>query len=567
VSLRDRRIVARLVALVAVLALVAVACSDDDDDGKSSTTTAGATGGVPTGGTLVFGLEQEPDCLDWLGSCATVAYGHWSANVTTVPRAFSVEKSGDTFEYVPTSLLTDEPKLDESGAKPKVTYNLNPKAVWSDGEPITSSDFKYVWEQVTTGEDINDTTGYDKIESVDDSEPDTAVVTFKEPYADWRSLFGSTYGVLPSHLLEGKDRAAEMANGYTWSGGPWKIDSWSKGDNLTLVPNDAYWGPKPKLDKVVFRFVPDTPSEFRAFKDGEVEGIYPQPSIEIVEQITAAGIPDANAQYTAETANTEGLWINTEKAPFDDVKVRQALAYSIDRDAVVNRIFGKIGVKRALQDVTPPILKEYGDPTAFAKYKLDLDEVTELMTDAGWKKGGDGIWAKGGKKASVEMFSTAGNKTRELILQVVQTQLKAAGFDASIELLAPPDLFPDHVLIGEYNLLLLSRRAGSFYPESCALFCSKNIPTPENDLSGQNIDRVNDPKLDEAYLAGETEMDTEKAQALNKKGNRILAENVYFLPIDPLPNILLTSKQVVGSVEDNPVMGPFWKMWGWGLKK
>ena len=565
-SLRDRRIVARFIALLAVFAILAVACSDDDD-GKTPTTTAGATGGVPSGGEIAFGLEQEPDCLDWLGSCATVAYGFWSGNVTTIPRAFSVEKDGDTFKYVPTSLLVGEPELDQSGAKPQVTYEINPKAVWSDGEPITSSDFKYVWEQVTGGGDINDTTGYDKIEGVDDSKPATAVVTFKEPYADWRSLFGSTYGVLPSHLLEGKDRSAEMANGYTWSGGPWKIESWNKGESLTLIPNDGYWGPKPKLDKVIFRFIPDTPSEFKAFKDGEVDGIYPQPSIEIVDEITAAGIPDANAEYTAETANTEALWINTEKPPLDDVNVRRALAYSIDRDAIVNRLFGKIGVKRALQDATPPILKAYGEPTAFAKYKLDLDKVTDLMTDAGWKKGSDGFWAKGGQKASLEMFSTAGNKTRELVLQVVQTQLKEAGFDASITLLTPRELFPGHILPGDYNLLLLSRRVAGFYPESCSLFCSKNIPTVENDLSGQNIDRVNDPKVDAAYLAGETEMDTAKAQSLNKQGNRILADKVYFLPLDPLPAILLTSSKVVGSVEDNPVMGPFWKMWGWGIKK
>ena len=566
-SLRDRRIVARLVAVLAVLAIVAVGCSDDDDD-EPSATTPSATGGVPEGGTLTFGLEEEPDCVDWLGTCATNSYGFWSANVTTIPRAFSVEKSGDSFVYEPTSLLEGEPQLDQSGPKPTVTYHINADAVWSDGEPITSSDFKYVWEQVTTGEDINDKTGYEKIESVDDSQPDTAVVTFSEPFADWRSLFGSTYGVLPSHLLKGKDRTAEMANGYSWSGGPWKIDSWNKGETLTLVPNDAYWDEQPKLDKVVFRFITDSAAEFKAFGDGEVDGIYPQPSIEIVDQITSGGLEDANAQYTAETANTEGLWINTEQPPFDDVKVRQALAYSIDRDAIVNRIFGKIGVKRALQDVTPPIMSSFGVPNAFSKYKLDLDKVDELMTEAGWKKDGSGIWTKGGEKATVDLFSTAGIKTRELIIQVIQSQLTDAGFDVpDPQLLAPKDLFPGHVLIGEYNLLLLSRRVATFYPESCALFCSKNIPTEENGLSGNNIDRVNDPEVDAAYEAGETEMDLAKAQALNKQGNRILAEKVYFLPLDPQPDILITSKNVVGTVEDNPVMGPFWKMWGWGVKQ
>ena len=564
--LRDRRLLARLSVVLGVLAMVAAACGSSDDGGKASTTTSGATGGVPKGGTLVFGLEEEPDCLDWLGSCATNTYGFWAANVTTMPRAFSVEKSGESFAYVPTSLLDGEPKLDLSGAKPTVTYHISSKAVWSDGKPITSTDFKFTWQQVTEPDaDIQDTTGYDRIEGVDDSDPATAIVTFTEPFADWRSLFGGIYGVLPSHLLEGKDRAAEMANGYSWSGGPWTIESWQKGESLTLVPNDGYWGTKPNLDKVVFKFVTDSASEFRAFNDNEVDGIYPQPSVEIVDQIASGGLDDANTLYTAETGNTEGLWINTEAPPLNDVKVRQAMAYSIDRDAIVNRIFGKIGVKRALQDVTPPILSSYGAPNAFGKYKKDLGKVDELMTDAGWKKGSDGIWAKNGTKATLDLFSFAGIKTRELITQILQSQLKDAGFDVpSPQLLAPPDLFKPIVFPGKFNLLLLTRRIGSFYPESCTLFCSKNIPAEH---PGNNIDRVNDPKLDELYGRGETAMETAKAESLNRQGNKIVADKVYFLPLDPQPDILLTSKKVVGTVEDNPIMGPFWTMWGWGLKK
>ena len=78
-----------------------------------------------------------------------------------------------------------------------VTYHINPKAVWSDGQPITSTDFKYTWDQIAHGKDIYDTTGYTNIASVDDTDPHTAVVTFKTPYADWKSLFGGIYGDLP----------------------------------------------------------------------------------------------------------------------------------------------------------------------------------------------------------------------------------------------------------------------------------------------------------------------------------------------------------------------------------
>ena len=81
--------------------------------------------------------------------------------------------------------------------KQVVTYNINPDAVWTDGEPITSTDFKYTWEQIATGTDIYDTTGYNNIESVDDTDPSVAVVTYATPYAGWKGLFGGRLRHLP----------------------------------------------------------------------------------------------------------------------------------------------------------------------------------------------------------------------------------------------------------------------------------------------------------------------------------------------------------------------------------
>ena len=366
--MRQRRIFARLLALVCVVAFVAVACGSSSKKSSSDTSTT-APAAVPTGGTLVLGLEQEPDCLDWAGSCSGSSYGFWSAAVTTVPRAFSVEKDGDSWTYKATSLLDGEPTIVTSPTE-VVTYKINPKAVWSDGQAITSHDFKYTWDQIANGNDIYDKTGWDHIASVDDSKPDTVVVTYKSPYADWKSIFSGNYGVFPAHLLEGKDRDKEMANGYTWSGGPWKIESWQKGSQITLIPNDKYWGPKPKLDKVVFKFIADTSAEFQAFKAGEVLGIYPQPQLDAIDQITA-GVTGAKSQVSADTGNAEGLWINNSKAPFDDANFRKAVAYSIDRDAIVNRLFGKINVTKAMQTVTAPVLKKFADLNAFAQYKPD----------------------------------------------------------------------------------------------------------------------------------------------------------------------------------------------------
>ena len=105
-----------------------------------------------------------------------------------------------------------------------VTYRIRPEAVWSDGEPITSTDFEYTWKQIVDGKDIYDTTGYVDIESIDTSDPQVAVVTFSEPFAGWRDLFGGFYFVLPSHLLEGKNRNKVMKDGYAFSAGPWELE-------------------------------------------------------------------------------------------------------------------------------------------------------------------------------------------------------------------------------------------------------------------------------------------------------------------------------------------------------
>ena len=255
----------KLIAAALSLTLVAAACGSDSDGTASETTkaadasasTAATTAAATTaaagrpGGTLNIGAEQEPDCADWIGSCGGSSWGFWMMNVGTMPRAFTVVKEGENWVPKASDVLAGEPTLATS-PKQTVTYKISPKAVWSTGDPITSEDFKYTWDQIAgpNAKDIYDPTGYNLIESVATPSPDTAVVTFKENYAGWKGLFGGGYGILPSKILAGKDRNVEMKDGYTWSAGPWKIEKWEKGSRITLVPNDKYWGDKPKLDKV-----------------------------------------------------------------------------------------------------------------------------------------------------------------------------------------------------------------------------------------------------------------------------------------------------------------------------
>lgn len=571
---RSRRLLS-FFALLLGFAMLAASCGgSDDDSGDGSSGSGGSTGDdstetteaadVPEGGDLVLGAEQEPDCADWISSCAGASWGYWTMNVNTMPRAYDpVLQDDGTYVYEPSILLTEEPTL-ETEPQQVVTYSIAEEAVWSDGEPITSSDFAYTFDQIKNGEDIYDRTGYANIESVDDSDPKVAVVTFETPYAGWKGLFGGGYGILPSHILEGNDRAELMANGYDFSGGPWIIEEWAKGTEVRLIPNDAYWGDVPKLDSVTFRFVTDTAAEFQAYQAGEVAAIYPQPQLDVIDSINA-GV-EGNNSFTANTGNIEALWLNNSAFPFDSVAVRQAFAYSLDRDAIVEALFGGIDVNEASNALDPPIMAPYTNEDAFGDYTLDLDQVDSLMTGDGWEKNGDGIWEKDGQPAAIEFITTAGNARRERTQEIVQEQAGEAGFQITVNNQEAGTFFGETLPNGDYQMGLYAQVLTSLDPSNCNLFCSKNIPSAENDFSGQNWTRTEIEGLDELLETVESDLDEEARQAAGAEAQDLLAENVASLPVDPLPNILLWSDTILGPVGDNAILGPFNNMQYWGVQ-
>jgi peptide/nickel transport system substrate-binding protein len=568
----------RLVAVLLGAAFIAAGCGSSAKKATTPTTAAPKSGDTTTtaatkatttvapagkaGGTVVVGAEQEPDCLDVINACAGSTWGFNMVVVTTQPRAYTVVKKGEAWVAEVSDLLAGEPTLVTS-PKQVVTYKINPKAVWSTGDPITSDDFKYLWEQIAgpDAKDVYDATGYDKIESVDASKPDTVVVTFKEIYADWQALFGGGYGLEPAKLLRGKDRNTELKDGYTWSGGPWKIDKWVKGETITLIPNDKYWGKKPNLDKLVFKFTPDTSAEFQAYKAGEVQAIYPQPQIAVIDAIKA-GV-DGNVEASTLTGGVEGLWFNNAKAPFDVKEVRQAVGYSLDRDAIVERLFGGLKVNKASQSFSPGVVSEFA-ATDFSIYKKDLKKVDELLTKAGYAKGADGIYAKGGQKLTFALRTTVNNKRRELTQEVLIAQLKEAGIEMTVDNQKPGDLFGKSLPAGDFQAGLYAQTATFPVPGLSTQFLSTNIPSEANKNSGQNYTRTNIPALDPIVKKMDQELDPAARKAQGKAADKLIAESATSIPLDPLPTILLTSKKIVGA-KDNAIFGPFYSSNEWSL--
>ncbi|MFB4354392.1 ABC transporter substrate-binding protein [Microbacterium sp. LS_15] len=550
-----RAVIAALTAAALVGALAA--CT------SSSTRPEPSDVAVVDGGEIVIGAEQEPDCADWIATCGGSIWGTYVMQIPTMPSVFQTRLVDDEWQPTPSDLVTGEPEVvvGDDGTQ-TITYSINPDAVWSDGEPITSADFAYTALQIRDGDDIFDKTGYDRITAVDSSDPATAVVTLSSAYAGWRTLF-SVYGVMPSHLLEGQDRAAIMADGYDFSGGPWKIEKWTRGTSVTLVPNENYWGEKPHLDKVTFLFLPDTTAAFQALKSGQVSVLAPTPQLDALNQIEA-GLPGIRSQVDPRSGNLEAIWLNNAVAPFDSVAVRQALAYSIDRDAIVKRLFGSLGIDEAQQSFNSPMVAPFAADD-FSQYSLDLDKVDELMQGDGWSKNGDGVWAKGGETATFSIKTLAGNKRRDLTVQVLQSQLADAGFEMTIDQVTPADLFGTIAPEGDFQAGIWALVDTFPDPTLSSTFSSVNIPGDANGFSGINFYRTDIEGLDDLLAQVDTEVDQDARVAASQEADALIAENVPSLPLDVVPNVLLWSEKVGGPLQINPIEGPFWNLAEWGL--
>jgi peptide/nickel transport system substrate-binding protein len=536
-----------LILALIVLALVTISCS------KTAATTP-----LVTPGDIVLGAEQEPQCMDWMSSCAGADWGIYMMQTNTMPRAYDYTDSG-----YQASMLLAGPAVVQTTPQQVVTYQLNPKAVWDDGQPITSHDFKYTWSQIAHGQNIYDRSGYNQIKAVNDSKPDSVVVTFSSPYPHWKMLFGGTYGIFPSHILEGRDRDALMRDGYAFSGGPWKMDHWTKGTEVKLVRNPTFWGKKPILNSVTFQFITNLGDEKEAYKSGQVLGLYPkaEPGVEALK-----GLPGTYFDAVP-GLSYEGLWFNVERAPLNTTAVRQALAYATDRDAIVRRVFG--AVQPAIDPINSAFTPAYGDVynQPFAQYHHDLTKVDQLMTSDGWAKGVDGVWAKDGIKATLELKTTTGSESRQMIVHMVQKQWMDAGFQLAITQESSGTLFGQDLPAGNFSISAYGQSTADDDPSECLIWCSKDIPTRANNYSGQNWTRTNDPGLDKLWLDADSNLDQTARITDARESQLILANIVPVVPLTPVPDILVVNSDRLGvehgTFQHNFAYGPFTYMNTW----
>lgn len=368
--------------------------------------------------TLVFGAEQWPECLNAItATCALVSWLHWTALLPTMAQLTTLDADNN---YEASPLIEEIPSIENGGLTEdpfSVTYNLVDGAEWADGSPITADDVEFTWQAYMNTPDAATTVGYELIESVEGANG-SITITFSEPYAPWKDLFGGGTGyVLKSAAFDGDPNlTGEMADSVGWSGGPYVLDSYDDNE-MRLSRNDNYYGPAPSIENVIFTRVEDTNTEITQIKTGELDAIFPQASDALAEFFD--GVPDRMIVAKGGTIY-EGLWFNLDMYPVNDRSVREALLLGFDRQKVVDELikplFPEAAVNHCLFSV-PNLAEGKWCPADF-ETEQDIEGAEQALRDGGWEEQTDDDgnrtgWMKDGNLLEIRLATTAGNRGRE----------------------------------------------------------------------------------------------------------------------------------------------------------
>jgi peptide/nickel transport system substrate-binding protein len=543
----------RLAALLVGLAMVAAACGGGGDEGGD----AGGEAQIQEGGTLSFASDQEQagfnpntakDNLFALSNIVTNIY----PSVYNIHPDFTVQLSSEFMDSA--ELTSEDPQT--------VVYKIKQNAAWSDGTPVSADDFIFWWENCNETDkkaDCVSTTGYKDIESVTGSDGGkTVTAVFKNKYADWKGLF-SQY-IIPAHYTKeqpggwntGLDKNPEKIP----SAGPYIVDSYTPGQSLTLKRNEKYYGTKAHLDTIVFRYLPESTTQPAALQNNEVDMIYGQPQLDQVKIVEA--IPDVTSEINF-GLQYEHLDFNTKNPLLADVAVRKAFATGLNIQQIVDRTVKQFSDKatllgnRMFMNGQP----EYQDHRG-SYGNGDIAGAEKLLTDAGYAKGSDGIFAKGGKKLSFNISTTAGNQLRETQEQLIQAQAKEFGMEIKIKNAEADVLFGEWLPEGNFDISNFAW-VGTPFP------VSSNQPIFSTD-SPQNYGKFSNPKVDELFTQAIAELDPAKAAELANQADQLLWDDMATLPLYQKPQLIGWRNTFTGIGDNLSSQGPFWNAGTWAQK-
>lgn len=431
----------------------------------------------------------------------------------------------------------------------RVTWKLKDGVKWSDGTPFTSDDVKATWQYIMDPKNGASTTGqYASIAAIDTPDAMTVTINFKDATALWYTPFTNGNGaVLEKKQIEscGDPKNCDLIKAPVGTG-PYKVKSFTPGDNVQYVINDTFRESNaPYFDAVDWKGGGDAGTAAKAVQAGQVDFAWNlQVTPDVLKQVTDAGkaldggpgfgVEQIALNFTDPTKEVDGEK-SSVKAPhpfLTDPKVREALMYLIDRDSITTNLYGAAG--KPACNVLLGIPAQLQSKTTTCGF--NVAKANQILDDAGWKKGSDGIRAKDGVKLQVTMRTTVG-ALREKEEQVIKQAFGQAGIGMEIAnvdagvFYGQPDN-PDQLARFQADLELVS--AGYTDPDPqdlLATYTTKAIPQKANGWKANNIGRWSNPEFDALFEQLKTELNPEKRATIERQMNDLIVNNHARLPI------------------------------------
>lgn len=421
------------------------------------------------------------------------------------------------------------------------TYTLLPDLTWGDGTPVTTKDILFTWnvgKNPMSGVGNNEFYAKD-IADIAVKDDKTFTITFAKEMCEFASI-GDFYP-LPAHLeqkifdenpAEYQKRSLYVTAPATAGlySGPYLISKIESGAKITISRNPHWKGATPAFNNVSFRTIENSTSLSSNLLSGEIDYIAGELGLSLDQALAfEKRLPKEKYTVTYKPSLTfEHIDLNLDEPTFKDINLRKALMHATDRNTINTVIFsGKQPV--ASSDINP-LDTVYTEDTI--KYAYDLTTAATLLDGAGWKLRPDGFrYNAKGDKLQIILSTTSGNKTRETILQAIQSDWKKAGIDSVIQNQPARVLFGDTMRERRFKggVMYAWMSAPRNIPKTT--LHSSMIPTAANNYGGQNYAGYNNPKMDKIIDDLEVVCDADKNLALWHDLQKIYADELPALPL------------------------------------
>lgn len=570
IRLTTRRGGAALLAIACVTGMAA--CSSTSSSSSSATASAGA---VKSGGTLTYALDEDVAGFNVLQAdddefvLNEILDQVW-------PSVYTIEPNLSL--SLNTNIVTS---VAETSTSPQtIVYQINPKATWSDGTPISAADFIYNWQSQSGNPAYKDvggkaflpasTAGFSSIKSVTGSNNGkTVTVVFATPFSDWKSLFGGGTPMIPAHIASkvGFNSGFQtFGPAVQVSGGPYEIQSYTQGEDLVEVPNPHYWGVHGNLSKIVFRFITDDSQIPPAMENGEVNLANPA--------LASVAFNDA-VKSLSNTTTTVTPGLEFQHMDFNQsnpylalANVRHAIAYGTNRAQMVQRIVGPLtsAIQPLQNRIFMPIQPQYSNTSGgYGAFNTSMAE--SLLKQSNMTMGSDGYFhpnfgPEKGQDLTLSISTTSGVPVRAEIEQLFQADMKAIGIKINIQNYNANTLFGTVGPKSEFQIIEFAWVSTPFASGNQAIYCSyTNAST-----CGENWDHYANSQVDSLFNQAISTTNEHDAAVLYNQVDTILWKDMVTLPLFEQPDLYSWTSSY-GNIIPNPSsVGVPWNAQVWGMK-